>query len=207
MHRFGSGPRPVLVFGGIHGDERNSAEVADALVRYLREGAASQLALNVAIIPSANPDGLAAGERGNARGVDCNRNFPARNWSVSAARSSHGGASAGSEPETRALIRVVNMLQPRAIISIHSITRGRECNNYDGPARQLAEIMSRHNRYPPKASIGYPTPGSFGSWAGIDQRYPVITLELPKKLPGPQCWDQNRDALLAAIGGQQLLAE
>ena len=158
----------------------------------------------VAILPVANPDGLAARTRTNARGVDLNRNFPASNFDggYAAARPRNNpGPSAASEPETQALIRLIDRLNPRRICSIHSIGQGRQQNNYDGPARPLAELMSRFNHYPASPNIGYPTPGSFGTWAGIDRGIPVITLELPSRTPGPQAWAENRGALLAFIRG------
>jgi len=63
--------------------------------------------------------------------------------------------------------------------------------------------MSGHNGYPPAATIGYPTPGSLGSYAGIDRQIPMITLELPRTLPGQAAWDNNRAALLAAISAAE----
>jgi protein MpaA len=93
----------------------------------------------------------------------------------------------------------VARVRPKLLISIHSIGSGRQCNNYDGPARQIAEEMSRHNGYPATATIGYATPGSLGSWAGKDLQIPMITLELPRRLAGSQAWADNRHALLAAI--------
>jgi hypothetical protein len=33
--------------------------------------------------------------------------------------------------------------------------------------------------WPVRTNIGYPTPGSLGSWLGIDRGLPVLTLELP----------------------------
>jgi protein MpaA len=59
--------------------------------------------------------------------------------------------------------------------------------------------MAGFNGYPVTATIGYPTPGSFGSWAGIDLGIPVITLELPRELSGPKAWESNRQALLVAL--------
>ena len=47
--------------------------------------------------------------------------------------------------------------------------------------------------------LGYPTPGSFGSWAGVDRQLPTITLELPSDAAGPVAWRENREALLSAI--------
>ena len=59
--------------------------------------------------------------------------------------------------------------------------------------------MGRHNGYPVTATMGYPTPGSLGSWAGIDRQIPIVTLELPREQPGHEAWVTNREALLAAI--------
>ena len=72
-------------------------------------------------------------------------------------------------------------------------------NNYDGPAQPIAQLMSRYNGYPVTATIGYPTPGSLGSYAGIDRHIPMITLELPRSLPADKVWSNNREAVLAAI--------
>ena len=62
--------RRVLVIGGIHGNE----PVTPPAVRGLLE---AQIAPDVEVwlVPSANPDGSAAGMRCNANGVDLNRNF------------------------------------------------------------------------------------------------------------------------------------
>ena len=38
-------------------------------------------------------------------------------------------------------------------------------------------------KYPVEESIGYPTPGSFGTWAGIEKGIPIITLELDEEVP------------------------
>ena len=54
--------------------------------------------------------------------------------------------------------------------------------NYDGDAEKYAEKISEITGYPVKPSIGYPTPGSFGTWAGIEKKIPVITLELDEEI-------------------------
>lgn len=110
-----------------------------------------------------------------------------------------GGRRPASEPETRAVIRAVEEFRPAWIITIHSISGGRECNNYDGPGRMLARRMSRGNGYPVTATIGYPTPGSFGAWAGAEQGIATITLELPSRDSPRRCWEMNRSALLKVI--------
>lgn len=196
---FGTGEPAVFVMGGIHGDEPSSAVVARQLIALLRADPDLCAGCTVGILPAANPDGLARHRRTNANRVDLNRNFPARNWQRARRGELSRGDRPGSEPETQAIREAMELLEPACVVSIHAISRGRRCNNYDGPARELAVLMSRHNGYPAKASIGYPTPGSFGSWAGVDQQIPTITLELPKGVSGQQCWEANRGALLALI--------
>ncbi len=199
LQLFGDGAETVLIFGGIHGDEPTSADVAHALAAYLRRSPSLWSGRTIGLIAEANPDGLAAGTRHNVNGVDLNRNFPAHNWKAAGEGAPRHGTRPGSEPETQALIRAIRMLQPGRIVSIHSIRNGRQCNNFDGPGELLASLMAEYNGYPVKPTIGYPTPGSFGSWAGIDQGIPTITLELPRQTPGDEAWETNRDALLAFI--------
>lgn len=193
MIRFGDGPSPVLIIAAIHGDEPTSRYVASQLLEQM-SGAARA---NLAIIPCANPDGLEADRRTNAHGVDLNRNFPAANWKHTHPGNNFGGSAPVSEPESAALARIIDTLKPRLIISIHSMDH--PCNNYDGPGESIAQRMSQHNGYPVRDTIGYPTPGSLGSWAGIDKKIPIITLELPRHKPGEQAWLANRDALLSAV--------
>lgn len=204
---FGDGSDRILIFGGIHGSEPTSATLAAGLADHLRVRWELFAGKTVAILAEANPDGLAKHTRANANGVDLNRNFPAENWQRSRRGWLHHGSASASEPETQAIIRAVELIHPNRIIAIHSARRGRHCNNFDGPARELAQLMERFNGYPVTATMGYPTPGSFGSWAGIDRELPTITLELPNDLSGRQCWRDNADALLAFIRTESTPAE
>lgn len=201
MHQFGDAAArrasTVLIFGGIHGNEPTSAGVCRELVAYLKRNPQSVQDRYVVVLPEANPDGLDRRLRTNKNLVDLNRNFPAANWKKTRRSSFFGGDAPATEPESKLLIKLIEDLHPARIVSVHSMAD--PCNNYDGPAEALATLMAAHNGYPVKASIGYPTPGSFGSWAGGDKRIPVITLELPNRATTTASWAQNRDALLAAI--------
>jgi murein peptide amidase A len=196
MVKFGEGDAAVLVLGAIHGDEPTSEYVARRLV----EALGASPTPGIAVIPCANPDGLAAHRRTNARGVDLNRNFPAANWKRTGRGRNFGGREPLSEPESNTLHRAIESLHPTLIISIHSMQN--PCDNYDGPGEETAELMSRFNGYPVRRNIGYPTPGSLGSWAGIDRQIQIITLELPRAQPGDEAWLANRDALLNAIASR-----
>jgi protein MpaA len=98
-------------------------------------------------------------------------------------------------------MRLVRDLRPRRILSIHSIA-GDPCNNYDGPAEPLARAMASGNGYALKGQIGYPTPGSLGSWAGTDLGIPIVTLELPASTPGDVAWERNRSAILGFVSAR-----
>jgi murein peptide amidase A len=192
---FGDAGPTILIMGGIHGDESTSVDLTTNLIALIEHRPNLVSEKQVAILRVANPDGYAAQRRVNAHGVDLNRNFPASNYK----NSRRYGKESASEPETRAILAALDQLQPVLIISIHSIDNDRECNNYDGPAEDVATLMSGYNKYPVAPTIGYPTPGSMGTYCGIDRKIPMITLELPRGAPGEESWERNREALIAVI--------
>jgi murein peptide amidase A len=105
-------PVRVLVVGCVHGTEPAGLAVLRAL-RRRRAPDATQLLL----LDAANPDGCAAGTRGNAHGVDLNRNFPwgwRRQSGVYAS-----GPRAASEPETRAVMTYILRERPQVTIWFH----------------------------------------------------------------------------------------
>ena len=206
MTVFGAGPDVTFVFCAIHGDEPTAAYVGKKLLEHLQRSPDVGANRTIALLAIANPDGVAARTRTNANGVDCNRNFPASNWKHRPGFvRSNPGLRPASEPETRAVIKAIELLKPARIISVHS---GLRCNNPDGPpaAAELAALLARHNGYPVQASVGYPTPGSFGSWAGTDLHIPVVTLELPRHNNGEKAWAENKAGLLEALRADPVLA-
>ena len=171
-YAFGQGPTWALVHGGIHGDEPGAVAAAERFCRRLgTEGP------RIIIVPAVNPDGLAANQKDNARGVDLNRNFPASSWCADHPTGYYPGSAPLSEPESRALATLIENEKPAHLIALHQPFR---CINFDGPAQKLAQAMAEATGWPVVANLGYPTPGSFGSYYGIDHNLPVITLELPR---------------------------
>jgi murein peptide amidase A len=190
--------KTILILGGFHGDEPKSVRLCEKFIDFLAADPSLQRRANWIIVPLVNPDGYALRKRRNANKIDLNRNFPTKNWICGDRRSRmFGGDKPASEPETRAVIRCIERHKPAVILTVHSISGNRFCNNFDGPAKRLATRMSRINGYPVEASIGYPTPGSFGNWAGVERRISTITLELPSQSSHKQCWADNRDAILS----------
>ena len=86
------------------------------------------------------------------------------------------------------MTEVLNDNKIDAILSIHAPFR---VVNYDGPAEELAEKISKITGYKVQKDIGYPTPGSFGNYAGVERKIPTITLELPEDETNETLWIQN----------------
>lgn len=161
----------VLIIGCMHGDEPQGEFLIN---KYLEKEKGSKLVF----LPCINPDGVRAGTRVNANGVDLNRNFPTKNWELTVKNQFYGGAEFASEVETKFLISVVEELKPQLILTLHAPYK---VVNYDGDALEIAKKISEIIGYPVESSIGYPTPGSFGTWAGIEKGIPTITLELDEE--------------------------
>jgi protein MpaA len=102
---------PVLVVGCIHGNETAGIAVADALERR------SPRDLDLWIVPDLNPDGVAAGTRLNAHGVDLNRNFPWRWRPLSGVYES--GPRPLSEREARIAYGLILRLHPHVTVWFH----------------------------------------------------------------------------------------
>ena len=100
----------------MHGDEPGGLRI----VRSLRARRASIRGVQIWVIDSLNPDGLARGTRTNARGVDLNRNFP-QDWRPIGVRGSrfHSGPRPSSEPETRAVRRFIARIRPDVSVWFH----------------------------------------------------------------------------------------
>jgi len=170
----------LLIHAGIHGEE---AETTIALSRALR--LMTEPSEHCAAVLAVNPDGLIRGTRGNASGVDLNRNFPTADWQSDPVfhRSTlddprdvalSPGSGPGSEPEVRALVRLIEELKPEAVVALHAPLA---CID-DAKQGPLANWLAQRTGLPLVADVGYPTPGSFGTWGG-ERNLSVVTYEFP----------------------------
>jgi murein peptide amidase A len=193
-HRFGHGSTTALVMGGIHGDEHSSVWLTAMILDTL--AFVDLDSVTVYVIPVANPDGLVKNTRQNANHVDLNRNFPTANWQPNADQTSYApGPAPASEIETKILIDFFDEFHPELIITAHAPLA---CVNYDGPSEHYANIMSEMSGYPAKSDIGYPTPGSMGTYTGDERQIPTITFEL-QKIESPERMLDHVKAILAAL--------
>jgi len=197
LKTLGHGPRKVLFVGGIHGDEPEGAYSTSQLpAAFAAAGLAD--AVTLTILEDANPDGRAHHTRGNANGVDINRNFPATNFDTS---NPEYGGSPLSQPESRALNNTIGRISPDLVMVMHA-WRGSRFVNFDGPARMIAERFSADSGLPVEESSSIaPTPGSLGSYVGVDHGTPILTIELLRGSNSVSDWNLIRTALLHAIAG------
>ena len=109
-----SAARKVLVVGAVHGSEAAGMRVTKELRR--RTGIHD---VDLWVVDTVNPDGVAHGRRQNARGVDLNRNFP-RRWRPSSRRSAYySGSRPLSERESRVVARWIERIRPAVTIWYH----------------------------------------------------------------------------------------
>ena len=108
----------MLVVGCIHGTECAGTAVTRRVQR--GRGGGPPARADIWAIPDLNPDGRAAGSRGNGRGVNLNRNFPV-GWRPIGVRGDpeYSGPRPFSEPETRLARQVVRRFRPTVTIWFH----------------------------------------------------------------------------------------
>lgn len=162
----------ILVIGCFHGDEPQGNFLIEAYLKNFPQ-------TNLAFIQCLNEYGFNNNIRVNENGVDLNRNFPTQNWVLAEKNEFYGGEAPASEKQTQFVINTVEKLNPKLILTLHAPYK---VVNYDGDGLEIAQKISEIINYPVEPSIGYPTPGSFGTWAGIERKIPVITLELDEEI-------------------------
>lgn len=191
----GDGERVALFIGGIHGEEPASARIVELLDEHIAAEPHLIDGWTVVVLARANPDGLEAGCRVNANGVDLNRNFPAENRD----NRPRYGERGLSEPEARVIAKLIRQYRPSVIVSVHQPVN---CVDYDGPpdAHRIAQRMADAVDMPVR-KLGT-RPGSLGAWAGEDLGMAIITYELPGMATGmgdERLWAKYGPAMLAAL--------
>jgi protein MpaA len=165
-------PRKVLVVGAIHGDETAGIPV----LRALRRRAAPR-GVELWLVPSLNPDGVAAGTRQNAHGVDLNRNFP-NAWRAQGRPfdTDHAGPRPLSEPESRLASRLIARLRPAVTIWYHQALTLVDLGTAGDPAlvRRYARLSGL-----PARRLGF-LPGVATRWQNArDRGSSAFVVELP----------------------------
>lgn len=138
VHRVGdpTAPAKVLVVGCIHGNECVGLPVIDRLRR-----STAIPGVELWIVPSVNPDGRRARARGNAHGVDLNRNFSVDWRRIPRSSRYYSGPRPFSEPESRVVADLVRRIRPRLSIWFHQPERNVRDPDRSPQARRYARLV------------------------------------------------------------------
>jgi hypothetical protein len=152
----------------MHGNEAAPRQILTSL----RDGAPVR-GIDLWVVPSYNPDGLAAGTRQNAHGVDLNRNFP-HHW-ADLGGSYESGSGPASEPETRGVMRFLRDVRPRRVLSFHQPLYGVDT---DTKTPSYSRQVARALRLPRKSfTCGGVCHGTMVGWFNARFAGTAITAE------------------------------
>lgn len=199
-----------VVFASIHGEESDTLQLAHTLLRTIRAEDACAV-----VVPVANPDGVLAGTRQNARGVDLNRNFPCSTWREGTSPTfwpttmtrtnefrtqwSHTGASPGSEPEVAHLTALIERVSPSLVIDIHQPL---ECIiAISDEAEAIAHHLAAPSGMRIVRQLDQPTPGDSALWCE-EQGITAITYECEAGTV-PTLWHRHCESLAACVVDRQ----
>jgi hypothetical protein len=165
--------RTGLVVGSIHGDETEGHEIVHILKHRYRDADH----VKVWVVKTVNPDGVAANTRQNAHGVDLNRNFAYR-WKGGVPKSSgyYPGPHPFSEPESRAVKRLVQRIRPNVTVWYHQ-PWGQVLLPCDGPARVQKRYADLAD-WPTQRCRGQHLHGTATRWQNHHFRGQAFVVEL-----------------------------
>ena len=239
------GEPSVRLTANVHGDETAGRELLLRLaieLAWARDNASSMPwdadiaadlselsgALDVWIVPSANPDGYDAARRENARGVDLNRDFPSP--FIDEPDGGKGSSEREVQPETLAYMALSHGVPQfalsldfhgGALVASYPWDAGRAFGSRaysaapdDALFRALASAyadahatMSRSAEFPGGTTNGarwYPVYRSAQDWSYSYEGTPALTIEIgsakrPPPAALPAIWDQNIGAIVALL--------
>jgi protein MpaA len=142
-----------VVVGCIHGNECAAFPVIDGLRHSAPIGG-----VELWIVPSVNPDGRRAGTRGNAHGVDLNRNFSVGWRHIPRSSRYYSGPKPFSEPESRVVKDLVLRAKPQLSIWFHQPERNVRDASGSAQAKRYADLVGL-----PFLALATP-PGTATAW-------------------------------------------
>jgi protein MpaA len=185
----------AVAMATMHGNEPAPRRILQAI----RDGRPVK-GIDLWLLPTVNPDGLARHTRKNARGVDLNRNFP-RRWAVLDGNY-ESGPRAASEQETRELIRFFDAVRPRYVVSFHQPLHGVDTSV--PAARRFASRLADRLRLPRKSLVcGGVCHGTFTEWFNHEFDGSAVTVEYGRHPSRHRMQVTAPRQLLAALGGHR----
>ena len=185
--------KTVVAIAAIHGNER----APRTTLREIRDGR-PVTGVDLWLILRANPDGVAARDRHNARGVDLNRNFPTR-WQATTGYY-YSGPRPASEPETRALMRFLDNVDPDHVVSFHQPLYGVDTSG--DKDRRFARRLARELALPRSGfTCSGACHGTLTQWFNRHHAGANITVEYGADPSWRYLHKRSPNGLLRAVGG------
>ena len=229
----GCGRKTLLYVGAHHGSEYLTAnlllDLAEELCcaadagKHLFSFSARELLekRTLILLPCVNPDGVALSLRGvdpkwqaNARGVDINHNYNyrfceykqlERAHGIIPGRSRYAGEYPESEPETRAVCRLVEEYRSRLAVLLSFHSQGEVIYYHESPlTRQGARFLSRTSGYLLETAEGLAAFGGLVDWVNT-LGIPAYTFEVGRgvnPLPtsmAPLLYSTLRETLISSL--------
>lgn len=204
-YSFGFGGKTILYTGAIHGNEQSARLLMNAWINELEANARSIPAgTRIVVIPSVNPDGVAANTRTNANNVDLNRNFNTSDWKKDVETvegkpfPGGGGNTPGSEPETQALAAYTSALAPALTMSYHSTASyaiANTCGNSPALADTYSKLTGYRNMTGVSGAFSYQITGTYDDWICEKLGRASVLIELASS-SSPE-FSRNKAALWA----------
>ncbi|QIK74146.1 M14 family zinc carboxypeptidase [Nocardioides piscis] len=189
------GRRRVVLVSTMHGNEPHTRQILTSL----RDGRRIR-GIDLWVVPTYNPDGLARHTRRNARGVDLNRNYP-NDW-VDLDGSHESGTGPASEPETRALMRFLRRVDPVRLISFHQPLVGVDTDTKDP---RFARRLARELRLPrTRLDCGGRCHGTMTGWFNANFTGSALTVEYGARPTRHRMVVQAPRQLLRALGARRV---
>lgn len=193
-YRAGQPGKPVVVVTAtMHGEEDFGQYVAGGLLegRKIKD-------VDLWVIPVLNPDGLAKDSRWVGQHIDLNRTFPHR-FVVRA----NSGRKAASVRETGVIMRFLDRVDPRYLVSWHQPLYG--VDSYAVKNKALMKRLSRGLELPVKRLDCHGScHGTMTGWFNQHHTGAAITVEYSSGARSTRAMKvRDANALLTAVGGRR----
>ncbi len=180
LHGSPTATKVGVIIGSMHGTERAGARIVKKL---RKKGAPKNTAMWT--IRTINPDGHRKKTRGNARGVDLNRNGSDL-WKGTARHPVYyPGPSSMSEPETRAYVSFLSEIDPDVVLIYHQAGNG--VDSYQQKNAGLTKGLAKRMKLPVKSfNCDGECTGTLTGWFNKKEAGTALTIELTRTVRGKQ---------------------
>jgi predicted deacylase len=177
----------VVIVGALDGTQTSTRDLVSAMTNYFDSRPQKVPGhVTVYLVPSINPDGVAAGDRYNANDVDINRNWETADWTQDPGEPGYpegkpdaGGSRPFSEPETRALRDLLQRLKQQEgdvlVVALHAsvtlsqssgkVFPGATSNGFHDDSTDVAQRFAAGMQYSIETEWSdYTTSGELVTW-------------------------------------------